>query len=139
MLCQPEESRTNYEKAYELASAMQYANVSNYAMEFNRIKSEIENGRECPSPADEKVEVDVDASVLESYVGTYEFSSRFSVVVTFERGRLWIQPTGQGKSPIFAESATAFFSKVAPLQFTFAQDGVVMRQDGRELEGRKTQ
>jgi CubicO group peptidase (beta-lactamase class C family) len=138
MLCQPEKSRVNYEKAYELASAMQYDNVSNYAMEFNRIKSEIESGRECTSPADEKVEVEVDASVLESYVGTYEFSSRFSVVVTFERGRLWIQPTGQGKSPIFAESATTFYSKVAPVQFTFAQDGVVMRQDGRELEGRKT-
>ncbi len=137
MLCQPEKSRANYAKAYELASEMQYANVSNYAMELNRITTEIEDGRQCTSPADERREVEVDASTLESYAGTYEFSPRLSVVVTFERGRLWVQPTDQGKSPIFAESETKFFSKVAPVQFTFSQDGVLMRQSGRELEGRK--
>ncbi len=143
VLCRAEESKANYSKAYDMAREMQYDNVSNYAMEFNRIKSEIESGRECKGPVSERAEAEVDASILESYAGEYEFSSRFSAVVTFEGGRLWIQPTGQEKSRIYAESETTFYSRIAPVEFTFITNesgevtGAVMRQNGRDVTGRK--
>ncbi len=143
VLCRSEESRAYYSKAYGMAREMKYANVSNYAMEFNRITNEIESGRECKGPVSERGEVEVDVAVLESYAGEYQFSSRFSVVVTFESGRLSIQPTGQEKSPIYAESETKFYSKVAPVEFTFIRNesgevtGVVMQQNGRDVTGRK--
>lgn len=143
VLCRSEQSRTNYGKAYEMARAMSYANVSNYEMEFNRIVTEIESGRECRGPVSERGEAEVDAAVLASYVGEYRFSSRFSVVVTFEDGKLWVQPTGQEKSRIYADSDTRFYSRDAPVEFTFTRDdsgavtGVVMSQNGREVTGRK--
>ncbi len=81
--------------------------------------------------------------MLESYVGEYQFSSRYSIVVTMERGRLWLQATGQGKSPIFAESEVKFFSKVTNAQVTFTKDetgtvtGMTLHQNGRDREGRR--
>ena len=76
-------------------------------------------------------------------MGEYEFSSRFSVVVTLESGRLWVQATGQSKSPIFAESETIFFSKAIIAEFTFAKDddgtvtGMTLHQNGRDAPGRR--
>ncbi len=143
VLCRSEESRANYSKAYDMAREMNYANVSNYAMEFNRITAEIESGKECKGPASERAEAEVDAAILESYAGEYQFSSRFSVVVTLEDGKLWIEPTGQEKSRIFAESDTKFFSRTASVEFTFTIDdsgevtGVVMHRAGRDVPGRK--
>ncbi len=143
VLCRSEESRANYSKAYDMAREMKYDNVSNYAMEFNRIKSEIESGRECKGPVSERSEAEVDATILESYTGEYQFSSRFSVVVTFEEGKLWVQPTGQERSRIYAESETRFYSRAAPVEFTFTTNqsgevtGVVMHQNGRDVPGRK--
>ena len=141
VLCRWEESREHYGKAYDMAREMKYANVSNYAMEFNRMKSAIESGEECKGPVSERAEAEVAADVLESYVGEYRFSSRFSIVVTFEDGKLWMQPTGQERSRIYAESETLFYSRVAPVELTFSMDdasavtGVVLNQDGREVTG----
>lgn len=143
VLCRSEESRANYSKAYDMAREMKYDNVSNYAVEFNRIESEIESGRECKGPVSERAEAEVDATVLVSYTGEYQFSSRFSVVVTFEDGTLWVQPAGQEKSRIYAESETRFYSRTAPVEFTFTKNqsgevtGVVMHQNGRDATGRK--
>ena len=142
-LCRWEESKQNYEKAHDMAREMKYSNVSNYAMELGRITNEIESGRECTRPDEERPEVEVAEEILETYVGEYAFSSRFSVVVTLERGRLWVQVTGQGKSPIFAESETKFFSKVVDAQFTFTKDdtgavtGMILHQNGRDVAGRR--
>ena len=142
-LCRREASLRNYSKAHEMAQAMKYANVSNYTMELGRITSEIESDRACRSPAEDRPEVEVAREILETYVGEYEFSSRFSVVVTLESGRLWVQATGQSKSPIFAESETIFFSKAIIAEFTFAKDddgtvtGMTLHQNGRDAPGRR--
>ncbi len=89
-----------------------------------------------PEPRQERVEIEVAASVLETYVGEYELSAAFSIVVTLEAGALFLQATGQGKAPVFAESETKFFLRVADAQVSFTKDdsnrvtGLVLHQGG---------
>lgn len=144
LLCRWEESRENYAKAYEMARDMAYDNVSNYEMELGRITAEIEAGRECTRPgSEERTEIEVSREILESYVGEYTLSSRFSVVVTLEDGALFVQATGQGKLPAFAESETKFFLKAVDAQVSFTKDasgavtGIILHQNGRNAPGRR--
>ena len=50
-LCRWPESKEHYTKAHELAQAMSYGNVSNYAMELSRITQEIEAKKPCVPPS----------------------------------------------------------------------------------------
>lgn len=89
-----------------------------------------------PEPQQERVEIEVADEVLETYVGEYEFTPTFSIVVTLEGGTLSGQATGQGKLQMFAESETKFFLKVVDAQFTFTKDdsgsvtGLILHQNG---------
>ena len=53
--------------------------------------------------------IKVPPEVLRQYVGSYALSQSFSITVTLEDGQLKAQATGQGKFPIFPESADRFF------------------------------
>jgi CubicO group peptidase (beta-lactamase class C family) len=85
--------------------------------------------------------VDVDAAVLEKYVGKYALSPLFAITITLEDGRLMAQATGQDKARIFAESPTEFFYKIVDAQISFVagDDGkvekLILHQGGRDMPG----
>jgi serine-type D-Ala-D-Ala carboxypeptidase/endopeptidase len=82
--------------------------------------------------------VDVDAKVLEGYVGAYELAPNFILTVTREGNRLITQATGQQKIEIFPESEKKFFVKVMDAQITFETDdqgratGMILHQNGMD-------
>lgn len=90
------------------------------------------------APPVERTEIEVAPGVLEAYVGTYRLDAETELVVTLEEGRLFVEPTGQGRYPLFAESESDFFLRVANVQITFtkdatgAVDGLVLHQGGRD-------
>lgn len=94
-------------------------------------------------PPVERTEIDVAEEILESYVGEYEMTPEMSVIVTLEDGRLHVEPTGQSKIPLFAESEDMFFLRAvnAQISFTRAPSGevttMVLHQGGRKQSARK--
>lgn len=60
--------------------------------------------------------------VLESYVGDYELQEDFVLTIIKEGDRMFIHPTGQNKSEIFAASETRFYSKIVNAQITFNRE-----------------
>jgi Domain of unknown function (DUF3471) len=81
--------------------------------------------------------------VLDRYVGEYEFAPNFHIVVTHEGNGLFGQPTGQGKSQLFAEKEDTFFLKVVEAQIVFTKDssgnvtGMLLKQNGQDSPGKK--
>ncbi len=92
-------------------------------------------------PPVERAEIDVAEEVLEAYVGEYELTPAMSIVITLEDGRLHVQPTGQTKLPMFAESEDMFFLRAvsAQVSFTRATSGevttMVLHQGGGSSRG----
>ncbi len=72
--------------------------------------------------AAERKEIKVSPSILEQYVGVYELRPGFDMAITLEEGQLLSQATGQSKVPIFPETETKFFLKVADAQIEFFKD-----------------
>ena len=60
--------------------------------------------------------------VLERYVGTYELAPNFTITVTRENGRLFLQATGQARVELFPSSEREFFLKAVDAQITFDVD-----------------
>jgi CubicO group peptidase (beta-lactamase class C family) len=95
------------------------------------------------APPVERTEIAVAEEILATYVGDYALSDELTLVITLENGGLFIEPTGQGKFPLFAESETEFFLRVANAQITFMQNdagevtSLLLRQDGRERPAAK--
>jgi CubicO group peptidase (beta-lactamase class C family) len=91
----------------------------------------------------ERKEISVPKEVLAQYVGTYELSPTFSIVITLEGDHLMAQPTNQSKIPLFAESQTKFFHKAVDAQIEFFKDengkvaSLTLYQAGRETKGVK--
>jgi serine-type D-Ala-D-Ala carboxypeptidase/endopeptidase len=88
-------------------------------------------------------EIQLPAATLDRYVGEYQLAPTFAMVVTREGDGLTIQPTGQGKSRIYAEQDTVFFSKIVDAQISFQVDGagkvtgLTLHQNGRKVPGAK--
>ncbi|HMD83142.1 MAG TPA: DUF3471 domain-containing protein, partial [Terriglobia bacterium] len=91
----------------------------------------------------ERKEIAVPPKILAAYVGSYELSPGFVLVVTLENGQLMTQATGQPKFPIFAESETKFFLKVVDAQIEFFKNEkgevthLVLHQGGQDIKGLK--
>jgi len=89
------------------------------------------------------MEIDVDESILDTYVGDYELGPNFILTVTKENNKMMTQATGQGKIEIFAESETKFFVKVIDAQIEFIKgiDGkvekLILTQGGRNMDAKK--
>ena len=101
---------------------------------------------EVPDPPDVtggRIAVEVAEDILETYVGEYELTPGFSIVVTVEDGALFAQATGQGQLVLFAESETEFFLTALDAQVSFTKDdsgvvtGLIMHQSGVDQPGRK--
>ena len=91
--------------------------------------------------AAERKEIAVPERILAEYVGSYELSPSFTLVVTLENGQLMEQATRQPKFPIFAESEVRFFLKVVDAQIEFFKNEkgevthLVLTQGGHEIKG----
>lgn len=91
----------------------------------------------------ERKGITVSPAILEQYVGTYELSPNFDIVMTLESGQLMTQATGQEKFPLFAESETKFFLKVVEAEVEFFKNEkgevthIIIHQGGQEVEGKK--
>lgn len=91
------------------------------------------------APPKKHTEVAVDSLVLARYVGEYELTPAFHIVVTREAAQLFVQATGQPRFAIFAESDSTFFLKVVDAEITFRADGLVLHQNGQHVPARKVQ
>jgi hypothetical protein len=69
-------------------------------------------------------EVRVDPSVLRKYVGEYAFDAGHHLFVTLENGRLQIEGPNNRlpKSPLYPESDTRFFLKIAGVELDFVKN-----------------
>ena len=93
--------------------------------------------------ASERKEITVAPAILANYVGTYELSPSFALVMTLEGSQLMTQATGQHKLPLYPESETKFFLKVVDAQVDFVKNdkgevtGLVLHQGGRDMKAAK--
>lgn len=91
----------------------------------------------------ERKEITVPKEILAKYVGTYELTPDFSIVITLEGDQLMSQATHQPKIPLYAESPTKFFPKVVDAEIEFSKDAqgnvnsLTLYQGGREMKGTK--
>ncbi|MEM7414900.1 MAG: serine hydrolase [Gemmatimonadota bacterium] len=87
----------------------------------------------------ERQSVDLPASTLERYVGTYEGDEPIGrIEVTFDGSQLFVQPSGAQPIPIHAESETIFYLEGAQAEIEFALEGgdvtaALVRLSGREI------
>jgi hypothetical protein len=102
----------------------------------------VAHGEKVVVPSERK-EVTVPAAVLATYVGTYELSPTFKIVMTVENGQLMTQATNQPKFPLFAESETKFFLKVVDAEVEFVKNDkgevthLILHQGGMDIQGVK--
>ena len=91
----------------------------------------------------EKVTIKLPDTLLQQYVGEYEMTSNFTIVITLENGALKAQATNQPKLDIFAEKENVFFLKVVEAQLEFLRgtdgkvDRVVLNQNGIKQTAKK--
>jgi CubicO group peptidase (beta-lactamase class C family) len=94
-------------------------------------------------PPKEHKAIQLDPKIFDAYAGEYQLAPGFSLVFTREGDKFFIQPTGQSKTEILAESETDFFLAVADAQVTFVKDDkgevtqAILHQAGRNQTARK--
>ncbi len=64
----------------------------------------------------------VPEELLQQYVGKYQLTQDLILSIIREDKRLFIHPTGQSKSEVFASSQNRFYSKIVDAQITFNKD-----------------
>lgn len=98
-----------------------------------------------PIPSQRKA-VKVDPALFDAYVGVYELKPGFSLAVTREGDRLFVQPTDQPKLELFPESETKFFLREVDAQLVFVRgeggdrgrvETAILHQGGREVPGKR--
>jgi CubicO group peptidase (beta-lactamase class C family) len=75
-----------------------------------------------PAPPTQHTAIDLPADSLKKFVGAYQLGPQFDLDVTFEAGALYVQPTGQAKLRLWAESSSSFFIKEVDVQIHFVRD-----------------
>jgi len=66
--------------------------------------------------------VQVESSVLQTYIGKYDFAPQVFLTVTLENGLLFVQLTGQPKFQIYPESQNKFFLTVVDAEVEFVKN-----------------
>lgn len=95
------------------------------------------------APPKERQAAKVDPAIYDAYVGEYELSPGFSLVITREGGQIFAQATGQQKLELYPESETRFFLKEVDAQVEFQRgtdgkvSGLVLHQGGRNMPGKR--
>lgn len=96
-----------------------------------------------PPPVITRVAITLPVTTLDRYVGDYEVAANFHLLVTREGDGLVVEPTGQGKAPLFAEKENEFFFRIVDAQIVFELDatgkatGLALLQNGNRLQARK--
>jgi CubicO group peptidase (beta-lactamase class C family) len=86
-------------------------------------------------------EVALSSSSFAKYLGRYQVDETYSVVVTQDGGKLFIQGTGQPRAQMFFEGDDKFFLRIADAEIVFQADSggrarsVMMTQDGKTASG----
>jgi CubicO group peptidase (beta-lactamase class C family) len=82
-------------------------------------------------------QIQVDPRVYDDYIGKYQTTPSFFIVVTRKGNRLFAQGTGQPKFELFPESESSFFLKAVHAKIIFERDskGKVYRLIVRSSEG----
>ncbi|GMU66929.1 MAG: hypothetical protein AMXMBFR36_32030 [Acidobacteriota bacterium] len=95
-------------------------------------------------PHADRAEVALTEAHLDRLVGTYRLSPTFLFVVERRNRSLYLTPTGQPTDRLYAASEALFFSRNVPAELLFelpagggAATGLVLRQGGREVPGRR--
>jgi serine-type D-Ala-D-Ala carboxypeptidase/endopeptidase len=82
-------------------------------------------------------EAPIDASLFDNYTGRYLVNETFSLVVTRDGGRLYIQGTGEPRTELFAEGDDRFFVRDINAEIKFDTDAsgrahsMAITQDGK--------
>jgi len=113
-----------------------------------------QNGRSMPAPrlnnqdgdlpSRDLKEITLSPDVLRQYLGRYTLAPGFSLVVSEEDGRIYIQATGQERSQFFPFKQDEIFSKLVDARISFtrgvngAVNGLVLHQNGRDLPGQRS-
>jgi CubicO group peptidase (beta-lactamase class C family) len=91
----------------------------------------------------EKVEIQLETSVMQQYVGSYELMPGFLIAITLENGQLMAQATSQPKFQLFAEKSNYFFVKAVEAEVEFVKnndgkyDKMILYQGGAKTEGKR--
>ena len=91
-----------------------------------------------------KKEINVKPEILKDYVGVYELQPGFNITITYNKGQLISQATGQPEVKIYPESKKRFFLKKVDAEIEFLRNNkgevssLMLYQAGRELKGKKT-
>nr|HVF82179.1 serine hydrolase [Flavisolibacter sp.] len=99
-------------------------------------------GQAYEMPSERKV-TNVSASILKQYVGEYQLSPDFSIVISLEGTSLKAQATNQPAFDIYAEKENFFFLKVVDAQLEFVKNesgnitSLVLHQNGAKQTGKK--
>ncbi|HKS27173.1 MAG TPA: serine hydrolase [Pyrinomonadaceae bacterium] len=94
-------------------------------------------------PPKERKAIQLDAKILDAYVGQYELAPSFVITITRDGNRLYAQATGQPQIELFAQSETEFFITVVDAQISFVKDEkgqvtqLILHQNGQNVPGRK--
>ncbi len=121
---------TNYKKSIEL-------NPHN----VNGIEKLKELGVEVSLPEAAKVNM----NVYNSLTGRYELSPAFSITVTRDSDKLYVQGTNQPKIEIFPSSQLEYYAKVVDAQITFVKDDsgkvvkLILHQNGKDMPAEKVE
>jgi hypothetical protein len=85
----------------------------------------------------------VDPKIFDAYVGDYEFLPGRIVAIARAGNQLMAGTRGVPNTPIFPESETKFFFKVADVQITFVKDEkgevneLLVEQGGRSIRAKR--
>ncbi|MDQ6608985.1 MAG: DUF3471 domain-containing protein, partial [Bacteroidota bacterium] len=88
-------------------------------------------------------EIHVDSLVLQQYIGEYQLTPTFSIVIVREGNKLKAQATGQPQFDIYAGKENFFFLKVVDAQIEFVKDEngkvatMILHQNGMNQTGKK--
>ncbi|MFA4947384.1 MAG: serine hydrolase [Candidatus Krumholzibacteriia bacterium] len=94
-----------------------------------------------PRPAKRRVENPIKPEVLDLYPGEYQLAPGFTLTVTREEDKLFVQATGQPRFQVYPSSEAEFFYKAVDAQITFVKDstgrvtGLVLHQGDRDIKG----
>ncbi|RYY44845.1 MAG: serine hydrolase, partial [Sphingomonadales bacterium] len=91
----------------------------------------------------ERKAIAVAPATAREYVGEYELTPTFGIVVRYEGGKLTAQATNQAALELFAEKPDFFFYRATDAQIAFTRDasgkvtGAVLHQAGRQMPVKK--
>ncbi|MCX7747889.1 MAG: serine hydrolase [Clostridia bacterium] len=100
------------------------------------------SGKKVDLPKEIKI-IQVDPKLYDSYTGEFELVKGFTLTITKEKDKLFLQATGQPKLELSPLSETKYTLTVVDAAITFIKDSkgkvqeLVLHQNGQELKGKR--